>query len=98
MPPGPMHVPNAWANRVSSTGVSDSPTTPRTPEIEILRVGIARIINALCRWTGLGLGHRLRATGFGLRASGFGLPTLRLGLRLGASSFGLSGFGRRATP
>ena len=37
------YVPNAWANRVSSVGVSDSPTTPRTPEMLILRVGIGRM-------------------------------------------------------
>ena len=41
--PGPMAVPNAWAKRVSRTGVSESPTTPRTPEMEILRVGMARM-------------------------------------------------------
>src|SRR6266850_4338724 len=39
----PTYVPKAWAKRVSSAGVSDSPITPRTPEILILRVGIARM-------------------------------------------------------
>ena len=41
--PDPVCVPNACAKRVRSFGVSDWPTTPRTPEMLILRVGIARI-------------------------------------------------------
>src|SRR5215213_10645408 len=41
--PGPVCVPKACAKRVRSDGVSDWHTTPRTPEILILRVGIARI-------------------------------------------------------
>ena len=36
-------MPKAWANRVSSVGVSDWPITPRTPEMLILRVGIPRM-------------------------------------------------------
>src|SRR5216684_8612627 len=39
----PVYVPNACAKRVSKVGVSDSPITPRTPEILILRVGIGRM-------------------------------------------------------
>src|SRR5436305_7017213 len=39
----PTYVPNACAKRVSSVGVRDSPMTPRTPEILILRDGIGRI-------------------------------------------------------
>jgi hypothetical protein len=42
--PDPVCVPNACAKRVSSFGVSDWPTTPRTPEMLIFRVGIARIV------------------------------------------------------
>ena len=42
--PVPMQVPKACAKRVSRIGVSDSPTTPRTPEIEIFSVGMARMI------------------------------------------------------
>jgi hypothetical protein len=34
-------VPNACAKRTSSWGVSDWPTTPRTPEMLIFSVGIA---------------------------------------------------------
>ena len=41
--PDPVCVPNACAKRVSSFGVSDWPTTPRTPEMLIFRVGIALI-------------------------------------------------------
>src|ERR1043166_2297787 len=41
--PEPTYVPNACANRVRRVGVSESPTTPRTPEMLIFRVGIARI-------------------------------------------------------
>src|ERR1043166_949816 len=44
--PGPACVPKACAKRVSSLGVSDWPTTPRTPDMLILRVGIARIFLA----------------------------------------------------
>jgi hypothetical protein len=44
--PEPVCVPNACAKRVSNFGVSDWPTTPRTPEILILRVGIARILSS----------------------------------------------------
>src|SRR5688572_14572718 len=43
MAPGPVYVPNACAKRTSSAGVRDSPTTPRTPEMLIFSVGIARI-------------------------------------------------------
>src|SRR6267154_4922414 len=43
----PTYVPKAWAKRVSKVGVSDSPITPRTPEMLILRVGIGRMIYAL---------------------------------------------------
>src|SRR5713226_4536890 len=41
----PVYVPNACAKRVNKVGVSDSPMTPRTPEILILRVGIGRMIS-----------------------------------------------------
>jgi hypothetical protein len=41
--PGPTYVPNAWEKRVNKDGVSDSPMTPRTPEMLIFRVGIAAI-------------------------------------------------------
>src|ERR1051326_753553 len=40
---GPTYVPKACANRVSKVGVSESPTTPRTPEMLILRLGIGRM-------------------------------------------------------
>ena len=40
----PIYVPNACAKRVSKMGVSESPITPRTPEMLILRVGIGRMI------------------------------------------------------
>jgi hypothetical protein len=42
--PGPVCVPNVCAKRVSNLGVSDWPTTPRTPEMLIFNVGIARIL------------------------------------------------------
>src|SRR6185503_7951413 len=42
--PDPVCVPNACAKRVRSFGVSDCPTTPRTPEILIFNVGIARMV------------------------------------------------------
>src|ERR1051326_2236720 len=38
----PMYVPKAWAKRVRRIGVSDSPITPRTPEMLIFKVGIGR--------------------------------------------------------
>src|SRR5438093_9831771 len=41
--PKPTYVPNACANRVKRAGVNESPITPRTPEMLILRVGIARM-------------------------------------------------------
>ncbi len=41
--PGPTYVPNACAKRTSSVGVRLSPTTPRTPEMLILSVGMARM-------------------------------------------------------
>src|SRR2546428_13222211 len=37
------YVPKACAKRVNNVGVSDSPMTPRTPEMLILRVGIGRM-------------------------------------------------------
>src|SRR5258706_15940208 len=39
----PIYVPNACAKRVNREGVNDSPITPRTPEMLILRVGIGRM-------------------------------------------------------
>src|SRR5678815_2902151 len=53
--PEPTYVPKACAKRVNRIGVSESPMTPRTPEILILRVGKARMINVqLTFLTGLG--------------------------------------------
>src|ERR1700737_4725817 len=43
IPPDPTYVPKACANRVSNVGDSESPMTPRTPAILILRVGMARV-------------------------------------------------------
>jgi hypothetical protein len=43
MVPVPTYVPNACVKRVSRVGVSESPTTPLTPEMLIFRVGMARI-------------------------------------------------------
>jgi hypothetical protein len=42
-------VPNACAKRVNKVGVSESPTTPRTPEMLIFRVGIGRIVKGRSR-------------------------------------------------
>jgi hypothetical protein len=44
MVPGPTYVPKAWEKRVNNEGVSDSPITPRTPEILIFKVGIAAML------------------------------------------------------
>jgi len=41
--PPPRNVPKACANLASSVGVSESPTTPRTPEMLIFSDGIARM-------------------------------------------------------
>jgi hypothetical protein len=60
--PAPVCVPNACAKRVNSAGVNESPITPRTPEMLILRVGIALIRSVETDHTHTGCSGRSKAT------------------------------------
>ncbi|MCK7504001.1 MAG: hypothetical protein MZV70_07810 [Desulfobacterales bacterium] len=44
MRPESRYVPKAWANETMSSGVSDSPTMPRTPLMPILRGRMTGVI------------------------------------------------------
>src|SRR5512139_1807581 len=66
--PPPTQVPKAWAKRATSSGVRESPTTPRTPEMLIFSVGMARIASSDPQALARPVGELLRSRGVrGLR-------------------------------
>src|SRR5512143_3221203 len=65
--PPPTQVPKAWAKRATSSGVSESPTTPRTPEMLVFSVGMARMASSDPEALARPVGELLRAR----RVAGF---------------------------